>query len=768
MVVKLWVASGAGTASTAGNWFPSGAPGVLDIARFALNAQNCNWDIASVYSISIEATYTGVITFSTNVSITSSLTLEAEKCITAGSAKSLTFTGTAFYNTNQTYVKNNCTDPFVNAAGRANLEYIFTGNGSTPVLLDTGRYPHVKYNGSEFRAKYVSNTLSTNANKISMQSFTYQTNAAVSHEIPTQNDRDLRWEIDGQFNADANPSFHIPATSTCSAFDGGYGTWDFQAGSTGGSGKFPTSSSSSHGNYVTVGLVFTWRNVELSNRAGATNPKVLLHGTLYLDNLTVNSGIWFGNRPSEGATLLTINRPKIRGTLGLKQVADGMYISGTPNLDVAYGGTGLSMIIQGRIPFGDSDRTMVTTANLAFSDGLLSAGNGITLNPIASQPSVSNTLWLNSGASNALYLDGAAVGGGGGGGGMSSFTVAGSSGSSQTITNGNTLTIAQGTGITSVASATDTVTITNTGVTSNVAGTGITVSGATGAVTIGCDLEGTELKSTGETGGTKFLREDGDGTCSWQTVSGGVAGITYRDEGVGLTTITNVGSVDFVGAGVTASSASSGSVVVTIPGGGSGGYPLFKHDQDPTSSRFNPHRLLVNNDDIELGNAVGSGKDVSVFTPAMTTTGSVQKFQITATGAAATNTGREFLFYGTFSQSRGRVIGDDVVYEFDNPMSGGSLPINHFFIYNMAQVLLPATAPNFSFIVTHQLKIKSMDTDAGYTPPNTVRVIDAGEFTLLNPLIDEENAVAHRLFLVVDSQYDVLNRQGNMELGKTF
>jgi hypothetical protein len=27
--------------------------------------------------------------------------------------------------------------------------------------------------------------------------------------------------------------------------------------------------------------------------------------------------------------------------------------------------------------------------------------------------------------------------------------------------------------------------------------------------------------STGETGGTKFLREDGDGTCSWQTIAGG-------------------------------------------------------------------------------------------------------------------------------------------------------------------------------------------------------------------------------------------------------
>jgi len=36
--------------------------------------------------------------------------------------------------------------------------------------------------------------------------------------------------------------------------------------------------------------------------------------------------------------------------------------------------------------------------------------------------------------------------------------------------------------------------------------------------------EGTEIKSTGETGGTKFLREDGDGTCSWQTVGAGGAG----------------------------------------------------------------------------------------------------------------------------------------------------------------------------------------------------------------------------------------------------
>lgn len=34
-------------------------------------------------------------------------------------------------------------------------------------------------------------------------------------------------------------------------------------------------------------------------------------------------------------------------------------------------------------------------------------------------------------------------------------------------------------------------------------------------------VEGTAVLSTGETGGSKFLREDGDGTCSWQSPAGG-------------------------------------------------------------------------------------------------------------------------------------------------------------------------------------------------------------------------------------------------------
>ena len=96
---------------------------------------------------------------------------------------------------------------------------------------------------------------------------------------------------------------------------------------------------------------------------------------------------------------------------------------------------------------------------------------------------------------------------------MSSFTLAGDSGSSQTITNGNTMDIAGGTGISTAAGATDTVTITNTGVTSAVAGTGISVSGATGAVTFGNTgvtsiVAGTNVTISGGTGAVTINSSD--------------------------------------------------------------------------------------------------------------------------------------------------------------------------------------------------------------------------------------------------------------------
>lgn len=56
-------------------------------------------------------------------------------------------------------------------------------------------------------------------------------------------------------------------------------------------------------------------------------------------------------------------------------------------------------------------------------------------------------------------------------------------------------------------------------------------------------IEGTEVKSTGESGGAKYLREDGDGTSSWQTVVQPTAGIS---NGNYLTANANVADDDFL------------------------------------------------------------------------------------------------------------------------------------------------------------------------------------------------------------------------------
>ena len=83
---------------------------------------------------------------------------------------------------------------------------------------------------------------------------------------------------------------------------------------------------------------------------------------------------------------------------------------------------------------------------------------------------------------------------------IGSFTLVDGDGTSVNVNQNKVLTLTHGTGID----------INHTDTTGN-----------TLATTIACNLEGTELRSSGETGGSKFLREDGDGSCSWQTASGG-------------------------------------------------------------------------------------------------------------------------------------------------------------------------------------------------------------------------------------------------------
>ena len=91
-------------------------------------------------------------------------------------------------------------------------------------------------------------------------------------------------------------------------------------------------------------------------------------------------------------------------------------------------------------------------------------------------------------------------------------------------------------------------------------------------------VEGTEVASTGEVGGSKFLREDGDGTCSWQAIPGGgdlLAANNLSDldsaatarTNLGLATVANTGDYDDLSNKPTIPA--DGILGVTIDGAGS-------------------------------------------------------------------------------------------------------------------------------------------------------------------------------------------------------
>ncbi|RLC69206.1 MAG: hypothetical protein DRH97_00505 [Chloroflexi bacterium] len=139
--------------------------------------------------------------------------------------------------------------------------------------------------------------------------------------------------------------------------------------------------------------------------------------------------------------------------LSFAAATDTITLSGT--LDVDHGGTGQTSYTDGQLLIGN-------TTGGTLDKATLTAGTGITITNGGGSVTITNSTP----------------------GGASTWTLSGDSGTPQTVSSGDTVDIAGGTGISTAASATDTLTITNTGVTSIVAGTGITISGATGAVTI--------------------------------------------------------------------------------------------------------------------------------------------------------------------------------------------------------------------------------------------------------------------------------------------
>ena len=149
-----------------------------------------------------------------------------------------------------------------------------------------------------------------------------------------------------------------------------------------------------------------------------------------------------------------------------------------------------------------------------------------------------NTIKVTNGT---LTDDGGAVvsvtTGGGGGGTMDNFDIGADTGTAETVDNGEEIKFLGGTGLETAVAATNAITTTLSD-TSVVAGsytlTGITVD-AQGRITSASSgtatVEGTAVLSTGETGATKFLREDGDGTSSWQAATATVEGTAVLSTG---------------------------------------------------------------------------------------------------------------------------------------------------------------------------------------------------------------------------------------------
>ena len=227
----------------------------------------------------------------------------------------------------------------------------------------------------------------------------------------------------------------------------------------------------------------------------------------------------------------------------------------------------------------------------------------------------------------------------------------------------------------------------------------------------------------------------GDQITIASTGGGGGGGITVQDEGTPLATTAT--TLNFVGAGVVASgTGATKTITVAGGGGGSGGYPLFKHDELPVANGFSPFRLLTNGDTIEIGVSAGAtdNKDVSVFTPA---NDELATCVVTAThiGSVASNTGREYIFYG---QGRG---GTETKYkaQVSSPPPGGGFPQPLFVFINSMRELTSFFPP-----VNDTLKI--VPSDGGI---NNVRCVDAGEHSFSF----EDETLTIRALLVTGFNY---------------
>lgn len=651
----------------------------------------------------------------------------------------------------------------------------------SPMYFDDGVYPLVQLaSGVSATTSYVAPTSNVHgASKF------YQISFDNTWLAPTGT---VRGNLKKKFQVDNTDTVAIRST----LFDTGYSTWTFDTTTT---MVIPTDGELTYG----TGNIFNvrWYNLIIKNSGNANRLATIgYRRNLDVNSLTVEVGATlrgYATQSIDGAaggtcTISSTTRPNIKGAWNFKQVADGVYSSildeaysitpshGTAGqIQFSFGGGAFFSHSKMKILLDDYQNWEGTTEPvLSVCDGAYMKSSFFAFcqnfDP-STGSTVNSSIWESNTTPSVLYYTDSAgthhnlLAGGGGGGSMSSFTVAGDGGASQTITDGNTLTIAGGTALTSTASATDTITLAldNTAVSAGTYGSAtevgqftvdaqgritgasnVAISGGGGGATAFTGLTDTPANYTSSAGKVVSVNSGATGLEFTTPVN---TAFTVRDEGTPITGIGVAGgSINFVGAGVVATSPSAGDVVVSIAGGGGGGgYPLFKHDQLPTTHGFTPFRLLQNGDTIEIGVSSGGtdNKDVSVFTPRNDEEAGGTVIDIVALGDWNTNTGREYVFYGQDP----RMGYTDYVGGFGNTSSGFPLPV--FFCDSMRDIVAPP-APSMLF---PKLRIGTTERDNRL---NKVRVLDAGkhEVIVFDPNTGEpaEEPTTVRVLLVVDAE----------------
>ena len=386
----------------------------------------------------IGESYTGLIDFAQDTTIKTGLSIESEGRIKSSSTALISFDGTPAFNSNKTFVINKCANPFDSATSRSKLTYKFP---STPSLkLDAGIYPHLQCHGG-FRPEYTAPSLTANKYTVKLLSLFVNANCTPTSATPTADDRLMNWIIEDVVDAYSGANQFVSGTALL--HDMGYGTWTFQAKA--GGWSLPVSGNSLQ---AFGGSTFTWRKMIIASTKGGNGSFVSLpHGSiLSLNDLTINSGAGMKGDDSRGATIHLVNRPTIKGTWGFYPIADGIYYyKGLYNLNVAFGGTGLTSVASGRIPFGSNPQTLNTSSQLTFAGNTLHADRAIKLTEGADHPLTpaggEGVLWLKINGTNAntlVFTDDTGadtvLGSGGGSGDITAVTIQTDSGSGSKAT----------------------------------------------------------------------------------------------------------------------------------------------------------------------------------------------------------------------------------------------------------------------------------------------------------------------------------------------